>query len=178
MHDSFLQAMNGARICTAAMALILAASGVFVAASQNPPPTKSDQDVLPAGPGKATTVKVCSGCHQVGIIASLRLTRDGWAVVVKDMVKEGATGTEEELAQVLDYLSTNFLGEAPRPINLNTAPAIDLESVVGLLRSEARALIAYREKTPCTALDDLKNVPGLDFKKIEAAKDRVVCILP
>ena len=160
------------------MALTLAASGVFVAAGQNPPPPQSQPDVLPAGPGKTATVKVCSGCHQVGIIASLRLTRDGWAGVVKDMVREGATGTDEELAQVLDYLSANFLGEAPRPINLNTAPAIDLESVVGLLRSEARALIAWREKTPCKALDDLKNVPGLDFKKIQAAKDRLVCILP
>lgn len=170
--------MNGVKINVAAMALILVATGAFVAAGQNPPPAQPQQDVLPAGPGKAVTVKVCSGCHQVGIVASLRLTRDGWAGVVKDMVREGATGTDEELAQVLEYLSTNFLGEAPRPINLNTAPAIDLESVVGLLRSEARVLIAHREKTPCKALDDLKNVPGLDFKKIEAAKDRVVCIQP
>jgi competence protein ComEA len=161
------------------MALTLVASGAFVAAGQNPPQAPPpEQDVLPAGPGRAPTIKVCSGCHNVRIVASLRLARDGWAAVVKDMVKEGATGTEEELAQVLEYLSVNFLGEAPRPINLNTAPAIDLESVVGLLRSEARALIAYREKTPCKALDDLKNVPGLDFKKIEAAKDRVVCIQP
>jgi len=121
-------------------------------------------------------MKVCSGCHQVRIVASLRLTRDGWADVVKDMVKEGAKGTDQELAQVLDYLSTNFLGEAPRPINVNTAPAIDLESVIGLLRSEARALITYREKTPCKVIEDLKNIPGLDFKKIEAAKGRIVCL--
>ena len=155
-----------------AAAVTLAACGVFVSAGQNPPPAQS-LDVLPAGPGKDATIKVCSGCHNVGIVASLRLTRDGWAAVVKDMVKEGAKGTDEELAQVLDYLSANFLGESPRPVNINTAPSIELESVVGLLRSEARALIAYREKTPCKVLDDLKNVPGLDFKKIEAAKDRI-----
>lgn len=157
-------------------AIVLATSGVFVAAGQNPPPAESPQDVLPAGPGRDATLKVCSGCHHVRIVASLRLTRDGWAGVVKDMVKQGATGTDEELAQVLDYLSANFLGEAPRPINVNTAPAIDLESVIGLLRSEAKALIAYREKTPCKAIDDLKKVPGLDFKKIEAARDRIVCV--
>jgi competence protein ComEA len=157
-------------------ATILATSGVFVAAGQNPPPAESQQDVLPAGPGRDATLKVCSGCHHVRIVASLRLTRDGWAGVVKDMVKQGAKGTDEELAQVLDYLSANFLGEAPRPINVNTAPAIDLESVIGLLRSEAKALIAYREKTPCKVIEDLKNVPGLDFKKIEAARDRIVCV--
>jgi len=171
-----MQTVNGVKISIAATALALAASGVFVAARQNPAPAQPQQQGLPAGPGRDITLKVCSGCHQPGIVASLRLTREGWAAVVKDMVQEGAKGTDAEIAQVLDYLSTNFLGEAPRPINLNTAPAIDLESVVGLLRSEARALIAYREKSPCKSLDDLKNVPGLDFKKIEAAKDRVVCI--
>jgi competence protein ComEA len=157
------------------MAMILAASGLFAAAGQDPPPAQSS-DVLPEGPGKEATLKVCSGCHSVRIVASLRLTRDGWAGVVKDMVREGAKGTDEELAQVLDYLAANFLGEAPRPINVNTAPSIDLESVIGLLRSEARALIAYREKTPCKVIEDLKKVPGLDFKKIEAAKDRIVCM--
>ena len=175
MHNSFMHPVNGVRVSMAVMALILAASGVFVAAGQNPPPAQSG-DVLPAAPGRDATVKVCSGCHNVGIGASLRLTRDGWAGVMKDMVREGAKGTDEELAQVLDYLSANFLGEAPRPINLNSAPAIDLESVVGLLRSEARALINYREKTPCKVIEDLKNVPGLDFKKIEAAKGRIVCL--
>ena len=155
--------------------ILLVAVGV-TAAGHNPAPAQSQQDVLPDGPGRETTLKVCSGCHNVRIVASLRLTRDGWADVVKDMVKEGAKGTDQELAQVLDYLSTNFLGEAPRPINVNTAPAIDLESVIGLLRSEARALITYREKTPCKAIEDLKNVPGLDFKKIEAAKGRIVCL--
>jgi len=164
------------KVSLAAMALTLGASGAFVSARHNAPPAQSQQDVLPDAPGRDATMKVCSGCHNVRIVASLRLTRDGWADVVKDMVKEGAKGTDQELAQVLDYLSTNFLGEAPRPINLNSAPAIDLESVIGLLRSEARALINYREKTPCKVVDDLKNVPGLDFKKIEAAKGRIVCL--
>ena len=132
--------------------------------------------MLPAGVGRDITIKLCSECHNVRVVASLRLTRDGWAGVIKDMARQGAKGTDEEFAQVLEYLAANFLGEAPRPINLNTAPAIDLESVVGLLRSEARVLIAYREKTPCKAIEDLKGVPGLDYKKIEAAKERIVCL--
>ena len=169
-----MRTVNSGRAGVVTMAMILVASGLFAAAGQNPPP--QSPDVLPDGPGREATLKVCSGCHNVRIVASLRLTRDGWAGVVKDMVQQGAKGTDEELAQVLDYLSANFLGEAPRPINVNTAPAIDLESVIGLLRSEAKALIAYREKTPCKAIDDLKRVPGLDFKKIEAARDRIVCV--
>lgn len=157
------------------MALVV--SGLSATGGQNAP-AQQPPDGMPEGPGKAVTLRVCAGCHDVRVVASLRLTRDGWAGVVKAMVQHGAKGTDEELAQVLEYLTTHFLGEAPRPINVNTAPAIDLESVVGLLRSEARALIAYREKTPCKVIDDLKNVPGLDFKKIEAARDRIVCVPP
>ena len=52
------------------MALILAASGLFAASGQNPPPAQSP-DVLPDGPGKEATLKVCSGCHNVRIVASL-----------------------------------------------------------------------------------------------------------
>jgi DNA uptake protein ComE-like DNA-binding protein len=154
------------------MGLVLA--GSVAAASQQTAP-KPPADGLPEGPGKSEVLKVCGDCHSATRATTLRLTRDGWSAVIDDMVKAGATGTDKELELVLNYLSTNFLGEAARAINLNTAPSIDLESVVGLLRSESKALIAWREKTKCKSIDDLKNVPGLDFKKIEAAKDRVGC---
>ena len=78
---------------------------------------------------------------------------------------------------MLDYLSTHFLGEASRPINVNTAPQIDLESVAGLLRREAAAIIEYREKNgKFKTLDDLKNVPGLDFSKIDKRRDFIVAM--
>jgi hypothetical protein len=156
------------------MMLILIFAGSFAAAGQEPVP-RPPADGLPEGPGKSELIKVCGECHSATRATTLRLTREGWAGVIDDMVKAGATGTDKELELVLDYLAAHFLGEAARAINVNTAPAIDLESVVGLLRSEARALIAWREKTPCKKIDDLKNVPGLDFKKIEAARERIVC---
>ena len=93
------------------------------------------------------------------------------------MVSLGAKASDEELTEVLDYLSANFKGDAPKPVNMNTATAIDLESVAGLLRKEAAALIAYRTKHgPCKALQDLKKIPGVDFRKIERRRDRLVCI--
>ena len=46
-----------------------------------------------------------------------------------------------------------------------------------MLRKESAALIAYRTKHgPCKALDDLKDVPGIDFRKIAKRRDRLVCI--
>jgi competence protein ComEA len=131
---------------------------------------------LPDGPGKDEVVKVCGACHQAERSASVRLTREGWQEVIGDMIKRGAKGSDEEFAAVLDYLAKNFLGEAPRPLNINRATNIELESVAGLTRKEAAAVIAYLNKVGvCNSLDELKKVPGLDYKKIEARKDFVVC---
>jgi len=135
------------------------------------------QDPLPDGPGKETTVKICGVCHEPQRVASVRLTEDGWQTTIEDMIHRGAKGTDEEFKAVLGYLVTNFKGEAPRALNVNSAAAIDLESVAGLLRKEAAAVIEYRDKNgKFKTLDDLKNVPGLDFKKIEAARDRLVAL--
>lgn len=134
------------------------------------------QDVFPDGPGKDVTVRVCGTCHPAARGAAVRLTRDGWMDVIGKMVGLGAKGTDEELTAVLDYLATHFKGDAPKPINLNTATSVDLESVGGLLRKESAALIAHRTKHgPCKALEDLKKVPGLDYRKIDRRRDRVVC---
>jgi competence protein ComEA len=131
---------------------------------------------LPDAPGRDVTVRVCGQCHEPQRAASVRLTREGWQDVVAKMVGLGARGTDAEIEQVTDYLATNFKGEAPKPINLNTASAVELESVAALLRKEAAAWIAYRNtKGSCKTLDDLKKVPGLPFKKIDERRDRLVC---
>jgi competence protein ComEA len=129
---------------------------------------------LPDGPGKDALVKVCSTCHEANRAAAFRLTREGWEATVADMKWRGAKGTDEEFAAIVDYLATNFLGEAAPKLNMNRATSVELESVLSLLRKEAAAVIAYRDKVGgFKAIDDLKKVPGVDFKKIEAAKDRI-----
>jgi competence protein ComEA len=135
------------------------------------------QGPFPDGPGKEVTLRMCGTCHPAERSAAVRLTRGGWKSLIAKMTALGAQGTDEERTEVLDYLATNFKGEAPKPLNLNTAPAIDLESVAGMLRKESAALIAYRTKHgPCKSLDDLKTVPGIDFRKLERRRDRLVCI--
>jgi competence protein ComEA len=137
------------------------------------------QAQLPDGPGKEPLLKVCGACHQAERSAAVRLTREGWSDVINDMVTRGAKGTDEEFAAILEYLSTNFLGEAARPLNINSATQIDLESVAGLLRREAAAVIKYLDTVGlCKALADLKKVPGLDYKKIDDRKDFLVCFPP
>ena len=136
------------------------------------------QDPLPDAPGKEHVVNICSKCHEPQRVAALRLTREGWEEEIAKMVTLGAKATESELKQITDYLVENFKGEAAKPINMNSATSVDLESVAGLLRKEAAAWIAYRTKNgPCKTLDDLKKVPGVPFKKIDERRDRLVCMV-
>ena len=130
---------------------------------------------LPEGPGRAETVRMCGTCHPPERGASVRLTREGWEDVIARMVALGAKGTDAELAAVLDYLSTHFKGQAAVPLNLNRATSVELESIAGFLRRESAAWMAYRAKRPCATVDDLKVVPGVDFKKVEKRRDRLVC---
>jgi competence protein ComEA len=156
----------------------LLASAAFAAsgarAFNQDPPAPSGAG-MPDGPGKDVTVRACGTCHEPVRAASVRLTKDGWADLIERMKARGARITDAETPVVLEYLSTHFLGEAERPINVNTAPAIDFEMVAGLLRREATAVIDYRDKNgPFKTLDDMKKVPGLDFKKIDTRRDRLV----
>jgi len=135
------------------------------------------QAQLPDAPGKDETVRVCGSCHAVERALSVRLSREGWQDTIAKMVDLGAKASDEERATVLNYLAEHFKGEAPRPLNLNTATAIELESIVGLLRKESAAWIAHRKTSgPCKSLDDVKKAPGVPFKKIDEHRDRLVCL--
>jgi competence protein ComEA len=156
-----------------ACALLLGALGGSSA------PTVAAQSVLPQAPGRDVTVKVCGNCHGAEVVASVRHTPDGWREVIARMVAAGAEGTDKEIETVFQYLATQFPADAQRALDLNTATSVELESVAGLLRKESAALIAHRQKNgPCKSLDDLRKVAGLDYKKIETRKARLVCIEP
>ena len=144
-------------------------------AGRSPSPILAAQGVLPDAPGRDTTVKLCGSCHAPETVASVRLSPEGWREMIAKMVAAGAEGTEQEMATVFTYVSTQFPSAAQQALNLNTATAVELESVAGLLRKEAAVLIAHLKKSPCKKLEDLKKVEGLDYKKIEARKDRLTC---
>lgn len=150
---------------------------LLVAASEPPGSRLAAQDVLPDAPGKDVTVRLCAGCHAAETAASVRHTPEGWRDVIAKMVAAGAEGTEQELETVFQYLSIQFPVKAQKALDVNTATAIELESVAGLLRKEAAALVAHREKNgACRKLEDLKKISGLDYKKIEARKERLACM--
>ena len=71
-------------------------------------PIRSADDPFPEGPGKSTFVKVCSQCHALDPIASLRYSKQEWRDLVDDMKGKGAEATDEECNVIVEYLTKNF----------------------------------------------------------------------
>jgi putative heme-binding domain-containing protein len=63
---------------------------------------------LPEGRGRADFQRVCTSCHSLAMATSQRMTRGEWARVINDMVSRGAQATQDELDNVVNYLTTNF----------------------------------------------------------------------
>ncbi len=135
----------------------------------------STGEPLPDGPGKAATVRVCGRCHSPERAATLHQSRSAWEDTITKMVKLGAQGSDDEFEAVLNYLSKNFAKEIPGPVNMNKATAVDLESTLVLRRSQAKAIIEYRnEHGDFRSFDDLRNVPGINIAQLETKKARIV----
>ena len=73
------------------------------------------QTDIPPGPGRDVTVRMCSMCHSLSVVTGQRMTKDHWTAQVDDMVSRGAKGTPDEVATVINYLSTNF-GTSGSPV--------------------------------------------------------------
>ena len=67
---------------------------------------------LPDGPGKDTFAKVCSACHGLDIIVTLKHSKEEWKTVVDTMASYGASAKDEEFDAIVGYLAKNF-GNAP-----------------------------------------------------------------
>lgn len=130
---------------------------------------------LPDAPGRVEVEKMCKGCHEMARSVSLRQDRDGWLRTMTKMQAFGMKSTEAEFQAALSYLAKQYPAEEVPPVNVNKAPAIELESRLSLKRSQAAAVVRWRaENGPFKTIEDLKKVPNIDAEKIEAKKDRIV----
>ena len=120
------------------------------------------QAELPDGPGRDAVKKVCGNCHEIDTVIGSRRTKMGWQQITDDMISRGAEGSDEEMAAVVAYLAQWF-----GKINVNTAPAADLQKALGLAEKEARAITSYREQNgKIKNFDELEKVPGIDPERL------------
>ena len=125
---------------------------------------------LPDGRGKKTTEQLCGNCHGLAILSGPKRTKAVWRKTVDQMAALGVEGADEEFEEVVEYLTRHF-----GKINVNTASAAELRDVLDISPKEAKALIRHRETSgEFKDFDGLKKTPGLDAKKIEGRKDRIL----
>jgi competence protein ComEA len=156
------------------VAVLLTPLMAAVAGSTREEMQAAPQDTLPAGPGKDVLLKTCTGCHQVSTITSQHKTEAKWADTVVEMKSRGASGSDEEMAQIVHYLSVNFGPEAGAKVNVNSAAASDIVAGLSLSQENADAIVAYRTKNgKFKDIDGLKQVPGVEAAKVDAAKDKI-----
>jgi competence ComEA-like helix-hairpin-helix protein len=131
---------------------------------------EAESAALPPGEGREAVAFMCVPCHGVLPAIALRKTALGWATTVEDMRVKGAKGSDEQAEAAARYLSQNFAA-----VNVNSATADELMKVAGLSGADAAAIVAFRsEDRPFKSYADLKKVPGLDTKRLAAAKPRLV----
>jgi competence ComEA-like helix-hairpin-helix protein len=124
---------------------------------------------LPAGAGKELVVKICLDCHGTGHFRGQRLSSDDWSDKVYDMIDRGAKANDDEILVVVAYLAKNFGKDSK--VLVNTAPLVELKSVLGFAVAECEAVLAYRkEHSAFQEWRDLLKVPGIDPTKVEAKK--------
>jgi competence protein ComEA len=129
---------------------------------------------LPEGPGRAEVESACKLCHEVARSVAPRQDRDAWSHTMQKMVAYGMKIGDREYALILEYLARHFPAEEVPKVNVNTAKAIELEAGLSLRRSQAAALIAWREKHGrFQSLEDLKKVPLIEPDKLEAKRHRI-----
>jgi alcohol dehydrogenase (cytochrome c) len=115
---------------------------------------------LPAGPGRDTTVSTCSKCHSLANITSQHKDRDGWNTTITKMVGYGATASDEDLAQILDYLTKNYGKDSSPPAAAGTMP--------GATTAEKQATA-----TPGAGSSPVKSAPSKREQLDQSGTDRI-----
>jgi competence protein ComEA len=106
---------------------------------------------------------VCARCHNLQLVMDTPMSYDAWHDTVQTMMDRGATGTDQQFADVMDYLHRTMT-----TIDVNTADADELQIVLQVPQATAQAIIARRSTQKFTSPADLKSVPGVEASTVDA----------
>ena len=110
---------------------------------------------------------MCSDCHDSKRIVARRRTSFEWENTLKEMIMEGAIGTEKDFEGVFNYLVRTF-----GKVFINTAKSPEIRAVLGITTEQADSIVAYRTANgPFADIEAVKKVPGIEGKKIDELAD-------
>lgn len=106
---------------------------------------------------------VCTQCHSLELVRDTPKTYHSWYETVVAMYRRGAKGTPLQFGELLDYLHRTMT-----LIDVNSAAANELETVLDVPAPVAEAIIKRRAQRKFTSLADLTSVPGVSAAKLKA----------
>jgi putative heme-binding domain-containing protein len=130
---------------------------------------------LPEGKGKAEFQKTCGSCHNVSMATSQRMDQAQWTGVVNDMVSRGAQGTQQDLDNIIAYLTANYgkgtpataaVTRAPRPQALTPAIAPQSEAEI----AKATGLLYANGCLQCHRAGGMGSYVGPDLSEVGASR--------
>lgn len=133
------------------------------------------EDEYPVESAKRLVETTCTLCHELSNIEGKQWTKAQWRDKVIEMLQEEPEVTQPERDAIVYYLAKNYgkPGVKP-PVNVNSAPAKDLETELGFSASEAAAIVKQRTANgKFKTLDDVKKVAGVDAATVDSKKDLI-----
>lgn len=106
---------------------------------------------------------VCTRCHVFELVRDTPKSYEAWHDTVQAMVDRGATGTDQQFEDVMDYLHRTLT-----TIDVNNADADELQIVLSVPESVARAIIKRRAQRRFTSLADLESISGTARAALQA----------
>jgi competence protein ComEA len=142
----------------AVYALMLVAGPVAAAwGSDDPPPARD------LARETRSFKAVCARCHNLQLVMDTPMSYNAWHDTVQTMMDRGATGTDQQFADVMDYLHRTMT-----TIDVNTADPDELKIVLHVPEATAQAIIARRSTQKFTSLADLKSVAGVHASTVDS----------
>jgi competence protein ComEA len=106
---------------------------------------------------------VCTECHVLELVRDTPRSYDAWHETVQEMVDRGATGTDQQFEDIMDYLHRTLT-----TIDVNNADTDELEIVLGVSDKVAHAIIQRRAQRRFTGLADLETIRGTNRVALKA----------
>ena len=165
--------------CAGVIALCIFTRTTVTAGQTLSPSAATDQSPthpeFPPGDGRETVMQLCSKCHSPNIILAYGQSRVGWENTITKMARLGAKGSDDDFSDIADYLTKNFPPTPVQKIFVNMATDKQIAEMLGISLEDAQAIITYRDKVKgFKSIDDMKAVPNVDTKKIDAKKDHLI----
>ena len=91
----------------------------------------------------------------------------------EDYLQEKCQNSEDSKIENDACISDNVIENNEILININTATKEELMTLSGIGETKALAIISYREKTPFTSIEDIKNVSGIGDSTYNEIKDYI-----